>query len=189
MPCLAMTKSATAKSDRQVFCLDIEASSLGSRSFPIEVAVTDIVTAETQSWLIRPTIEWLKSGDWSDGAQAVHGITKSELIKNGLPVRQVVRELTARVNAAVVLSDEQKYDQDWLDKLFLAANKIKITPTLANFREYAQELAHRRQQGEEAGQAIWVATIAAKEIFPQRHRAGPDASRNAEILRQLAGAP
>ena len=32
-----------------------------------------------------------------------------------------------------------------------------------------------------------VATGEAYALFPKQHRAGPDARRNAEILRQLAG--
>lgn len=179
-----MGQGDTAAPERQIFCLDIEASSLKPASYPIEVAVTNIATAETQSWLIRPTIEWLKSGHWSAEAQAVHGLSKSDLIKNGLPVRQVARELSARVSGADILSDEPKYDQDWLNKLFLAANKPKISPVLADFHVYAQALAGR--QHDEASKALWSATAAARQIFPQRHRAEPDARRNAEILRLLA---
>lgn len=179
-----MGQDDAAAPDRQVYCLDIEASSLKPGSYPIEVAVTNIATAETQSWLIRPTIEWLKYGHWSDQAQAVHGISKSDLIKGGLPVRQVARELAARVSEAVILSDEPKYDQDWLSKLFLAANKPKIAPILADFHTYAQTLASRNH--DEPSKALWSAKSTAGQYIPQRHRAEPDARRNAEILRLLA---
>jgi hypothetical protein len=47
-----------------LLCLDFEASGRGPRGYPIEVAIADVATGETRTWLIAPTPAWLDSGAW-----------------------------------------------------------------------------------------------------------------------------
>lgn len=53
--------------------LDIEASGLGSGSFPVEIAWVSEGGAE-ESHLIRPAPGWTQ---WSRRAEALHGITRA----------------------------------------------------------------------------------------------------------------
>ncbi|MFK4005129.1 hypothetical protein [Qipengyuania sp. NPDC077563] len=59
-------KDILTRSDRRVAILDIEASALGFRSYPIEVGVALVQgepkLIETGARIIRPTASWLRSG-------------------------------------------------------------------------------------------------------------------------------
>ena len=167
-----------------LLCLDFEASGTDPRGYPIEIAIADVATGKTLEWLIAPTPAWLESGVWEAEAEAVHGIARAEIIAHGRSVNDVTAELTAHTRGAQVLSDAPSFDTKWLHDLYRATG-AEPPFVLRDFHQFAWlEALHRARR---ADIAIVKAETEAYALFPQQHRAGPDARRNAEILRQIQG--
>jgi hypothetical protein len=169
---------------RAVLCLDFEASGNGPLCYPIEVAVADVATGETREWLIAPEADWLEKGVWQQAAQEIHGLTLAEIIGKGRSVREVASELTATTQGATVLSDAPAFDTKWLRDLYTAAG-AEPPFVLLDFHQFAWRAALMR--GRRPDIAYSKAETEAYLLFPKEHRAAPDAQRNAEILRQIAG--
>jgi hypothetical protein len=172
-------------------CLDFEASAQiqagDDRSYPIEVGIAYVHSGECRSWLIRPTEKWLTEGLWTSEAEKIHNIPQDLLMREGLPVEQVATELAAAVNGARVFSDAPSYDGAWLKTLYMAVDITKPLFGLEDFHAFAWELAYR--SGRRPDIAVVNSELEAQTRFPQQHRAVPDARRNAEILRLIAGWP
>ncbi len=103
--------------------IDIEASGLHFDSYPIEVAV--LVANKSQSWLIKPEASWQH---WCETAEGLHGLSRSTLEDNGLPVQRVVNELNTFLNEwdyPTLYSDALPWDTDWIDTLYFAANEAR----------------------------------------------------------------
>lgn len=100
--------------------IDFEASSLSPNSYPIEVAWNHS-DGSIESHLISPAdvSEWT---DWSAGSQAVHGLTRQELIEHGKSPSWVCRRMKESISHQVLYSDEVQFDEMWLSKLFTASN-------------------------------------------------------------------
>jgi hypothetical protein len=168
----------------KLLCLDFEASGSDPRGFPIEVAIADAATGATREWLIAPTPAWLETGVWEAAAEAVHGITRAEIIRQGRSVNVVAAELTAHTRGATVLSDAPPFDTKWLCDLYRATG-AEPPFVLRDFHQIAWRTAALR--GRRPDIAIVKAEAEAYLLFPKQHRAGPDARRNAEMLRQIQG--
>jgi hypothetical protein len=103
---------------------DIEASSLGEGSFPIEVGwarvagETDAIS--TGAMLIRPRPDWTA---WSVDAQRVHRISRDELLEHGRPLSEVAEALDAEFGGGQVLSDAPEWDGRWIDVLYDALGR------------------------------------------------------------------
>jgi uncharacterized protein (DUF433 family) len=178
---------ATAKRAQPLLlCLDFEASGSGPRGYPIEVAIADVVTGAAREWLIAPTPAWLETGVWDAEAEAVHGISLTEIIAYGRGVGDVAAELTAQTRGAQVLSDAPTFDTKWLRDLYRATG-AEPPFELLDFHQIAWREAVRRgrRRGRRPDMAIVKAEAEAYALFPNQHRAGPDARRNAEMLRQI----
>ena len=169
-----------------MLCLDFEASGSDPRGYPIEVAIADVATGETRAWLIAPTPAWLQTGVWEAEAEAVHGIALAEIIAQGRSVADVAAELTAHTRGAQVLSDAPSFDTKWLCDLYRATG-AEPPFVLRDFHQFAWREAVRRFILRRPDIAIVKAEAEAYALFPQQHRAGPDARRNAEMLRQIQG--
>jgi len=94
--------------------IDIEASGLGSGSYPIEVGFV-LETGEPHCCLIRPMSDWQH---WDASAQALHGISKDDLIEHGKSVNEVARWLNDHLVGKMVYSDAWGNDASWLAMLF-----------------------------------------------------------------------
>lgn len=164
------------RSDRQIATLDIEASALGSGSYPIEVGIA-LVRGPSQAigtgtQFIRPTEAWLKGGLWSAASEAVHGISLEEIKQQGHPVEDVCDWLNAALGTkTIVATDAPRYDQDWLDTLFEAAGR-KQQFTLYDFEILTSGFS--ADQHQQLGHLL--------RRTPAPHRAGPDALRLAANL-------
>jgi hypothetical protein len=167
-----------------LLCLDFEASGIDPRSYPIEVAIANVATGDTREWLIAPPPAWLETGMWEAEAEAVHRITRAEIIAQGRNVGEVAAELTAHTRGATVLSDAPSFDTKWLHDLYRATG-AEPPFILRDFHQFAWHEAVRRLRRPDI--AIVKAEAEAYALFPQQHRAGPDARRNAEMLRQIQG--
>ena len=98
--------------------IDFEASSLDLiASYPIEVGVC-LPDGAVYSWLIRPHVLW---HDWSESAEAIHGIPRQALMEKGHAVHQVAGYLNDLLSGQV-FCDAWTFDSFWLHRLFRAAD-------------------------------------------------------------------
>ncbi len=152
---IAMAQSPTMNSIPNLIFLDIEASSLGPESYPIEVAWTR-TDGQSDSFLIEPVSTW---SDWDSFAElTVHGVSKAELSARGISVEQAADRLNQLLQGQVVLVDSLNWDGFWIERLFDAA-KIKSQFDLQDMWGYLGR---------------WIKTHSAKP----EHRALPDAQLN-----------
>ena len=102
--------------DQLPLFIDIEASSLGSRSYPIEIA-WNYPDGSIEAHLISPAgIErWT---DWSADAEKIHGISRAQLHKDGKSPSWVCCRMNQQFVGHVVYSDDPDYDGMWLAELF-----------------------------------------------------------------------
>ena len=167
----------------RLLCLDFEASGADPPGYPIEVAIA-VATGATREWLIAPIREWLETGIWDAAAEAVHGLSRAEIIDCGRSVQEVTAELAAETQGAQVLSDAPPHDTKWLRDLYRATG-AEPPFALLDFHQIVWRAATMRDRRPDI--AIVKAEAEAYALFPKQHRAGPDARRNAEILRQVLG--
>jgi hypothetical protein len=101
--------------------LDVEASGFGPESYPIAVAWSD-GRGEIQRLLIdpRPISTWTQ---WDPAAEAVHGIERERLERNGWPPDFVAQRLTEELAGQIVYSDAPDFDAHWLRRLFQAVDQ------------------------------------------------------------------
>lgn len=156
--------------------IDFEASCLPEygQSYPIEVAVARI-DGSSRAWLIRPVQAW-RSWDWSDEAEALHGITREMLDKEGLPPAQVLAEMTAFVRDCHVYADAD-LDEYWLEVLSHAVGAPLPFP-VHYLGELFVEHGFTRPQ-------VVAALEEAKRRLPKEHLAREDAKRLALVVRLL----
>ena len=105
--------------------IDFEASSLEWDGCPIEVGIAlwHAPAAPILGWsaLIRPPLDWREGGHWSRASAKLHGITRAELLADGLAVEEVMTRLNALLAPyATVWCDGGRFDTDWLAALFRA---------------------------------------------------------------------
>ncbi|MEJ2611355.1 MAG: exonuclease domain-containing protein [Candidatus Thiodiazotropha sp.] len=105
---------------RDINIIDIEASGLNFDSYPIEIAV--LVNDKRESWLIKPQEEWHY---WDDSAEAMHGISRELLQKEGINAATVVQELNKFLARSTepLYSDAAYWDVDWIDTLYFSVNQ------------------------------------------------------------------
>ena len=169
-------KNILNRDERQIAVLDLEASALGTGSYPIEVGVALVrgapKTIAMGSSLIRPAEPWLRDGVWSAAAAGVHGISLELAMNEGHGVKYVCDWLNALLGwRTIVASDAPRYDQDWLDTLFRAAGRQQQF-TLYNFEILTADFSSDQHR-----QLAYLLSRA-----PVPHRAGPDALRLASKL-------
>lgn len=162
-----------------VAIIDFEASCLPNDglSYPIEVAVAK-VGGGSRSWLIRPSPKWFY-WDWSDEAEALHGISRNMLKQKGLPALQVLSELAAEVAGCRVYADSD-LDSYWLETLAEACGEPLPFPVL-----YLGELFEQMRTN---SAAIQAAEGKAMTRLPQEHVARNDARRLAITVELLSAA-
>ncbi|MBP0447798.1 transcriptional regulator [Roseomonas sp. SSH11] len=102
--------------------VDFEASSLAPGSYPVEVGWV-AEHGEGEAHLIRPAPDWV---EWSAESEAVHGLARERLVREGEPAEDVARRVLDVLGAAgvVVVSDAAKWEQLWLDRLMRAAGLV-----------------------------------------------------------------
>lgn len=154
--------------------LDVEASGLGSGSYPIEVGVA-LPDGAGLCRLVQPRPEWKH---WDDRAQALHGIDRDTLRRHGAPAAAVAEELNRALAGGTVYSDAWGNDYSWLNMLFDAAG------LLPRFR-----LESLRTLLDDAQAARWHATreAVARELALTRHRASTDARILQLALQRVRG--
>lgn len=153
--------------------LDVEASGLGARSWPVEVGWAFDGGAPT-AMLVRPRPEW-SSDAWDPKAQALHGLDRERLEREGQDAREVCLAMNEALADAEVYSDAPDWDGFWLFRLFSAAG-VRQRFSILDYGRMMRPLV----AGESEALFRRVARLA-----PRRHRAGDDA-RHLELLHRLA---
>jgi len=159
--------------------IDVEASGLGPRSYPIEVGLITS-TGTMFCTLIVPPEEWarLDAVAWDPQAESVHGITRSILTTYGKPLAEVARELNRVAGGMTLFSDAWGNDYAWLARLFDAADLSM---------HFQVESSRKLLTEDEA--ARWGA--AKQEVIAElkltRHRASSDAKILQRTLLRLRG--
>ena len=176
--------------------IDFEASSLERGSFPIELGWVTEMGVGT-SVLIRPEPGWRK---WSPQSQEIHGISRDDLERDGIPAAEAARLAGAAFNGKTVLADEPAWDGAWLNMLLSAAGRpvvkvedldgalikacrplLALLPPPGNPGRAMMEAKVR----ELATQAISGALVAAEQTVRVRHRALPDAMANRNVWKDV----
>ena len=154
------------------YIIDVEASGFGRGSYPIEVGFID-PDGQTQARLIHPLPDWQH---WSEDAEAIHGLSRADLLAQGQPVKTVALWLNSQLQGQTVYSDSWGFDSSWLALLFDRAGmhqrfKVDALARLLN----------------EAQLAVWEGYK--QEVFRReglvRHRAADDASALQQTLRLI----
>jgi hypothetical protein len=97
--------------------LDVEASSLGMDSYPIEIAWSD-PSGAIECHLINPyTIEeWT---DWDYNAQQIHGISRKQCREEGIAPEQLCKLMDQSIMPGEILyADGGAFDENWIDVLY-----------------------------------------------------------------------
>lgn len=166
-----MTNAASASP--QVAYIDLEASGLGDRSWPIEVGWA-VGYADPHARLIRPFSDWPMSA-WDPKAEALHGISVEMLQTQGDDPVSVCKQLNNALAGHKVYSDAPDWDGYWLYRLHAAA-QMKQSFTLYHYGDLMPDI----------GLAEKMSLVArANAIAPHTHRAAQDVS-HMQILHRLA---
>ena len=157
--------------------IDFEASCLPDygQSYPIEVALAR-VDGSSRTWLIQPVPAW-QYWDWSPEAEALHGISRELIAREGLPPSQVITEMADFAAGSPVYADAD-LDAYWLEVLAHAA-KLPVPFAVHYLGEYFVERGYTRPQ-------VVAALDAARVRMPTEHIARDDASRLALTVKLLA---
>jgi hypothetical protein len=103
--------------------IDIEASGLDSRSYPIEIAWSD-TDGTIESHLINPYAIDSWTG-WDYHAQQIHGISRKLCREQGVHPAFVCDRLNQFLKpGAIIYADGIPHDEWWLDTLFEAASPL-----------------------------------------------------------------
>ena len=165
------TKYECMKLATRVAFVDIEASGLGSNSFPTEIGWAVIEPSgpiRSGSCLIRPEPNWMMyKNAWSAASERLTGISQSLLFREGLPPSEAMGRFLDAVGQRHLVSDKPDFDQHWMDRLAKAAGVE--SPQIADA-------------------AIVLGGTAIIGSSPEiRHRAEPDAVRLAQCYAPALG--
>lgn len=105
---------------KDLIVIDCEASSLHKHdSYPIEVGVA--MAKDSFDCLIKPVAIW---HDWDKKSEEIHGISQATLLNEGLDIITVVEMLNSRLNGKTLISDNEAYENMWINRLYKAAGYI-----------------------------------------------------------------
>jgi hypothetical protein len=120
--------------------LDFEASSLGKRSYPIEVAWV-FEDGRSEGHLIHPAPEW---EDWDPAAEAIHHIPRATLLETGESHGAVARRMVDQLTGHDLLASAPSWDGKWLSTLLRAAglprHSLRLRDSDAAHREAARAI-------------------------------------------------
>jgi hypothetical protein len=117
--------------------LDFEASSLGKRSYPIEVAWV-FEDGRSEAHLIRPAPAWT---DWDGAAEALHGISLADLHNHGEPHDLVAQRMVSRLSGHALFASAPTWDGKWMSALLHAAGLPRHSLRLRDSDDARRECA------------------------------------------------
>ena len=155
--------NAPQSDGRQIAFIDLEASGLGPKSWPIEVGWC-VQDWPVRSVLIKPDPSWSLEA-WEKSAEELHQISPEVLIKDGTPPLEVALILNAAFANADVYSDAPSFDGFWLYRLYEAAG-VRANFKLHNLAELISGLTSRSPENSSAyeenawGEGGWTSCYA-----------------------------
>lgn len=129
-----------------------------------------------ETMLIKPAPDWSDEA-WDPAAEALHGLSRAALERDGLAPRKICEAMNAALGAAAVYSDAPDWDGFWLYRLFAEA-KTRRAFELRNFADLFERVSPTQFRNAKA---------AAEKKAPHKHRAKPDVL-HMRALYGLAGA-
>jgi hypothetical protein len=102
--------------------LDCEASGWPPDGVAIEIA-WGAPGGEIVSYLVKPNWRWTH---WSEQAEAVHGIPRETLERNGIEAREIAMLMNTALDGRIVYTDAPEFDAAWISPIFDVA---EINPT------------------------------------------------------------
>jgi DNA polymerase III epsilon subunit-like protein len=169
--------------------LDFEASSLAKLSYPIEVAWV-FEDRRSESYLIKPAPDWV---DWDVEAEAVHQISRADLVDRGTPHDEVAQRMLDVLSGHAVYVTAPSWDGKWLSVLLRAAGLPRGALRLREADEAHLETARELLVGALPESALHAAAadILARVRNATRHqapphRALPDAELELEVWIEVA---
>ncbi|BCI68451.1 3'-5' exonuclease [Acetobacter aceti] len=162
--------------------LDNEASSLNVDSYPIEIAWV-WENGKSESFLIRPEPDWT---DWSEEAEALHGVSRDALMREGSPAAMVAQRFLAATENCRIVTDAPAFDRGWLKRLCGVVGKSgpAVHPVLEAWVE-ALRSAHSGASAAEDATLLAQVRIREEKRTSRKHRALPDAMELWRIWRDL----
>ncbi len=155
--------------------IDIEASGLSIRSWPVEVGWV-FLEGPPRSLLVAPEAQWSDDA-WDPRAEGLHGISRDRLRKEGEPAADVCSALNSALADCLVYSDAPEWDSFWLYRLFNAAGKRTEFDVL-DFADVVRPLIAGREDD---------VIQAANDAAPRTHRAAQDALHLRTLHRLASG--
>jgi hypothetical protein len=147
--------------------IDLEASGLGSASFPTEIGwaiLREDGSVNPDACLIRPPSKWTRYANaWNPASERITGITRAMLDRDGLYPSEALTRFLEAVGERDLFSDEPQFDSHWLNMLAEAAAISLAGRSLGDAKKLIQ-------LGAKHGLTI-------KFDETPRHRAEPDARR------------
>jgi len=162
-----------AKGKRLAF-IDMEASGLNAKSWPVEAGWA-FADGSPQSVLIQPVEMWPEDA-WDDEAEALHGLSREQLHREGAPVAEACKVINSALDGCEVYSDAPDWDAFWLYRLFGAA-KMKPLFSLRSFADLVRPLINGCEN---------ELFRRANEIAPRMHRAAADALHLQTVYRMAS---
>lgn len=168
-----LIKTSPIPAPRKIAFIDLEASGLGAKSWPVEVGWT-FEEGEPVSILVRPDATW-SDDSWDPQAEKLHGLERARLEREGREARDICLVLNEALADAEVYSDAPDWDGFWLYRLF-SAGRVRQAFALHDYGRLMRPLVAGRDQSLFARAA---------RLAPRRHRAADDA-RHLQTLYRLA---
>lgn len=170
--------------------LDFEASSLAKKGYPIEIGWM-FEDGRSKDHLIRPAPDWL---DWDAEAEAIHGIGRGLLAREGRLPAEVAARMVAQLSGHDLFASAPSWDGKWLSLLLRAGGLPRHTLRLRNTEEAQRETAHAILDGRlrrDVDLTVETLMAAAKERAASSapaHRALRDAQREFATWRAVRDA-
>ena len=117
--------------------LDFEASSLGKRGFPIEVAWV-FEDGGSEASLIKPAPGW---DDWDVEAERIHGIPRATIERDGTPHDVVARRMVETLTGHDLVVSAPSWDGKWLSVLLRASDLPRRAIRLRDTEEAQRDTA------------------------------------------------
>ena len=167
--------------------LDFEASSLGDDSYPIEVgwAAED---GSGEAHLIRPAPGWT---DWDPTAEAIHHLTRMQVVAEGEPHEAVARRALAALRPHEIYVSAPSWDGKWMSVLLRAAglprHALRLKDADDAHREAVAEILRGRVPDAELTPLTALLLAEARGCVggPPRHRALADAQQELQVWREI----
>ena len=103
--------------------LDVEASSLGKKSYPIEIAWSDNF-GSIESYLINPycVSHW---DDWSFSSQQIHGISRKQCREEGVSPSFICDRMSESIQLGeAIFADGGAFDTNWINVVFAEGSDL-----------------------------------------------------------------